>query len=425
MDRQIALIRCRAQRLVLRRCFFLAVPLVMLAAGAGAGQSSSPYAPATQPAPSSAQSPDQTTRKATAKDLEAVRAQLKKGDAAGARATLDGFEPAAETLRLRVVADLALDKVTDAVTDYDRLVGLSGAEEDGLLADVARGVVRHELTAQDPLVALEACATLLGAGTDACARTLDQRAGDSALPFAQRIQSLAVLARHGMAGAADKLRQLAGTAVGGQYRVVVEASESLSVDTAVSLLIAALRVEDAGVQYAAASALGNRPSADARAALEKFESSASPGIARSAARLSLARLGSDQWLKQFVDVLPQLEGDVLLDIGQLLQARGDARGIQAIERVVQGDHEVLRITAAAKLPATSDLVRTTFEAGLASQNPWTRVATLQQFRSSSLLTPTRARAFLLDREPWARVRAAQSILARKPSTRPSSAARHP
>jgi HEAT repeat protein len=357
-------------------------------------------------------------------DLDAIRAQLKAGAHTAAFDALRGFVSTVDVLRLRIEAGLGLDRVDEALVDYERLARLGRQEDPAVLDSLTRAVLRGMLRSTDPLLAINACESLLGRDPDPCQKTLEQQADDANAAVASRVAALGALARRNVAGASSKLQKLAATATGPQRRAVIGVTSGLPAETAVPLLTAALASDDEGVQYAAASALGNFPTPQARAALEEYLAGAPAAMPRGAARLSLALHGSEEWIKQFLDVLPELQGDMLLAMGELLQKRDDPRGVEAITRVAKGDHEPLRIAAAARLPPSDETAGLVLEAALTNQNPWTRAAALQEFRPSSLLTLNRGRTFLRDPEPWVRLRAAQVVFARLTSSEQPSAVSH-
>ncbi len=172
-------------------------------------------------------------------------------------------------------------------------------------------------------------------------------------------------------------------------------------------------VETPAFGTSAANALGSRRGPEAKAALEKFLAGNPDPVARGAARFSLARLGDPRWQKEFVAILPELDGDMSIEVAEWLLKQGDPRGAAAIEKVAKGQHEPLRLAAAARLPpASSDLATSVLGAALASENPWTRALALQVFRDSPVLPLHVARRSLADTEPWVRLRAAQGVFAR-------------
>lgn len=415
MDRQTVLsttVRAGVAALLITLVVFPARP---------AAQVPGPYKPSVPTTPAA----QTVQKKAAPEDLAAVKLLLQGGQFEAALDAARALEPDADVLRLRIDASLGLEKPGEALAEYSQLVKVLGKDDLAVLETIAKLVVRQALTAPDPLLAIEACTALMGRGPDPCAKPLVAQVEDPKAPFALRIIGLAALARASTPGSLEAFQKLAATAAGPQWRSVADATEDLPESVAVPLLARALASDDEGVQFAAAGALGRHRTPEARAALEKYLQVERPGVVQGAARLSLARLGDDRWFKEFVAVLPELDGDMLLEMGLLLKDRNDPRGIDAITRVARGQHDLLRVAAAARLPVDSDVAARVFSESMTSENPYTRAATLDAFRSSPLLTLDEARQFLMDVAPWVRVRAARVLFSRMGSPAPPRPAKRP
>ena len=127
---------------------------------------------------------------------------------------------------------------------------------------------------------------------------------------------------------------------------------------------------------------------------------------------AVARSGDATALKEIGSLLPDLEGQDLLSAGVALAIRNDPRGREALQQVLQGPEELLRIEAAAALAKLGDPAGLSrLEAELSNSNPWIRLRTLEKLSGVSKAPAPSVWRQMTDPMPWIRVRAAQATAA--------------
>lgn len=345
--------------------------------------------------------------------LAAAHAALAAGRYDEVVRTVEGMATTGETLRLQLDAQLGLKQFSKALDAYDQIGDLERhpPANDALLAKIARDVLRDVAARRDPFTVVAACKALLArAANDPCAKQVWEQAKSSTLPVPFRLAALATLAGAGQAEARTQFLALARQQQGPAQRAVIAAAEDLPPADAVSVIVPALANPAPDVQYSAALALGDRPTAESRRALTAYLAGTPDRRAKSAAIMSLAFVGDDARMREILPSLPQLQGGDLLKFGEVLAAKGDGRGTEALERAAKDDRDLIRIAAAARLSASHPQLATPIlKAGIESPNPITRAATLEEFRNSPLLTLGWARGFMLDQDPTVRIRACEAL----------------
>jgi hypothetical protein len=355
--------------------------------------------------------------------IAAVKAALAAGRYEEALAAVQAMPASKDTLRLRLDAHVGLKQFDKALATYDEIGDVEHKTSPDLLAKIASAVLTDVSTQPDPIVALAACKALMArhspsggpsggasGGAAPCAKRLTEQAKSTTQPMSMRLAALATLAAGGQAGASAEFLQLAAQAKGREQRTVVSAARDLPPADAVAAVKPALSNPQEDIQYSAAIALGEVPSPESRKALSEYLAGNGSRVGKSAARLSLAILGDEESLKQFLPALPEMQGGDLLALGEALAAKGDGRGDEALERATRDDRELVRLGAAARLAATKPAIATPiFKGALQDVNPIMRAAALKEFRTTPLMTIGWARGYLLDKDPTVRVRACEAL----------------
>jgi hypothetical protein len=402
--------------------------IVALAAAAGAVHAASPSdragsGPSPQAAPqppgpatppgvpkSSAPSPVTPASDAT---LNAIRAQIKKGEFKEALTALKPLQATGPVVRLRIDAALGAREFAAALAALDELPPPERKDSPALLATITRSVIEEAGRHDDQLAKLEGCKALISHGAHACAKQLQQQSRNAKEPLPVRLAATAALAADGNAAAIAEYETLAAQASDRGLGVVVGTARALPPATAVKVVVPALQSTQASIQYSAATLLGELPSPESRKALVKFLEDGARGAPRSAAELSLAMLGDEARLKEILAALPELQGGDLLRVGKLLTKRGDTRGVDVLVRATKDDRERIRIEAGAALSdSVPDVARRVLLDALAQMNPLLRAAALEEYRDSRILTAQLARGLLLDGDALVQIRAGDALLAR-------------
>jgi HEAT repeat protein len=360
-----------------------------------------------------------TAQAQSAGALKEARAQIAAGRAADALAALaDAKTP--EGLSLKVEAAARAKRFDVAASAYAALRKTSGKDDPALLHLMGREQLLVVEGSNDQIGRVAMCDALLPDAVPdgiACLENLRKWARDEAGPFTVRVAAAAALARRGDATAAALLTRLAGDKPSASSRrVVVSVLGGLPSRVAVPLLVPMLQDEDVGVQFSAASTLGEHRTPEARAALQAYLSVTDRRIARGAAELALAAQGDPAALQRLSAEVEELAGGDLYAAGLALRAAGDPKGLTALVRVAQGDNDLLKLQAAAQLVDSRPVpARAVFEAGLTRENPLIRAAAIRIFRGTDLVTPAVLLTGIADSSPEVRTEAALGLVARYPT----------
>jgi HEAT repeat protein len=316
-----------------------------------------------------------------------------------------------KVLRLRIRVALAQEKLSLALSQYEALESSTGQPDPAIRA-IGQGAARELQRGEDPAIRIGACRVLLAAGNAPCQEDLTRLARDPAADLQLRVSALSVLVAHRAPGSGEVLKQLAADAKGRDLVMIASAMRDVPASVAVPILARVVNSRIPEAEYIAATTLGDTDSPAARPVLKAFLDG-SPGAGRLAARLSLARLGDRTSIKALDPVLPALNGGDLLAAAEALQAAGDPRSSDLLMRLVNGDHDLLRLHAAAVLSRKDErAARPVIERACADPNPWTRAEALVAYRRAGWPLTTSTRGLLLDSFPWVRLRAAELIMAR-------------
>ncbi len=343
-----------------------------------------------------------------------VRRLITAGDLDTARALLAGLGDSIDVKRLRVEIAIAAADPIRAAEAYAQFVVANGDAEDlSLLRRVAEASLAGLAREPDPLLHTEACAVLARRGDAGCRGTLAKLSRSVDAPITLRLVAAAALSGSPPTGPnqAPTLPELAAGAGPNEQRAIASVASRFPAAQAVPVLKQLLGSDAQDVQYSAAQQLGDLQTAESREILRAFVAANPAARATGAARLALARLGDPGALKTIGGAIAQLRGGDQLSAAEALLAAGDSRAVDALLSLAAGDHEQVRVAAAALLgDRRPDVTRKVIEVSMSSANPWVRADAIDAFRHSRYLTlPVRWRA-LRDDSPWVRLRAADATL---------------
>jgi HEAT repeat protein len=301
-------------------------------------------------------------------------------------------------------------RVADAVRAFDAAADQTRTYDEQLLSRLAVAVLETAARGEDPIVAADACQTLLSRGTSSCREIIAGRWTDR-LPTAARVKLLGSAAPRPAPPAAKRVTEFFDQLTPREFESAVEAARALPAGVQLELIARALVVESPEVQYVALAALADLEDPRAVPMLRRYAwREGVPG--RLLALGALARAGDAAALETVAQLLPDLAGEDLLAAGVALARQGDSRGIPTVLTVLRGDDDLLQLKAAAALATLGDpagLPR--LESALVDPNLWMRLRALEYL--SRLSAPPRALVWrqMADDMEWIRVRAAQATLA--------------
>jgi HEAT repeat protein len=356
--------------------------------------------------------------------LAMVRERVQAGELDVAWSLIQKVPESSEALREGTTLALARNDLEHAVEWYSRFIRRQPAGDDHVLTALVNTVGARLKDEQDPDVHIPTCLGLARLGNRECLAQLNQLASSSAVPPAVRLEAATAAVDAGLHDAQKLLRQAADDSF--SRNPVATAGVLVRVDAAkaVPALIGLLTGKVRDAQYLAAYALGHFNTPEAKHALQNFIGSPDAVDGRRiAAQIALSRLGDNDALAHVVRMLPNLGGRDLLEAADALDANRNPRAVDILRQVLSGDHQQLRYEAAVRI-ATRDreAARRTLLAGLSSDNPWARIASLNAFRRLNWRLPEQGTVLLADRLPQvaaAAVAAAARTLPSRPAALPN------
>jgi len=352
--------------------------------------------------------------------LADARAALKAGRPEQAL-TLLANATTADALTLKVQAALKARQLDTAIAAYLARTGVEPAHDGELLKALAETYLQQFPPADPRLAAVGRCAreneatgdpeaSRRASRTPACLAEMKAIADDGTAPTATRAAAALVLVRAGDQKAVGRITALAVTPNAAERRALLPALDGAPAAAALPVLMAYLDDDDLGIQHAAAAALGAYPTEESKLSLKGYLAINFRRIARTPTIVSLATLGDADALRELRGQLAQLTGMELVNGAAALDAINDPRGTDTLERVAQGDNEVLRSAAGARLVTRRPAVaRATFERGIAHASAGVRLSTLNAYAKTPLVDDTRLVQLLRDRDPAVRQRAAELL----------------
>jgi HEAT repeat protein len=356
--------------------------------------------------------------------LADARAALKAGRPERAL-TLLATATTPDALRVKIVAAVEARRIDVALDAYAARMAVEPAHDPELLRAIAEGYLAQHPPADPRLAAITRCERDVGINaepeaprrtgrTPACVADMKTLADDTTLPTGARAAAALIMVRAGDTKAGARITGLAVTPVAAERRALFPVLQQAPASVALPVLMAYLDDDDLGIQHQAAAAMAALPTEESKRSLQGYLAINFRRIARAPTIVSLATMGDAQALRELRGLLPQLTGLELVNGAAALAAIDDPRGVDALERVAQGDHEGLRALAGAKLvakrPATA---RAVFERGMGHASSGVRLATLDAYATTALVDESRLVALMRDRDPSMRTRAADLLWRRR------------
>jgi len=348
--------------------------------------------------------------------LETIRMQVRAGQYERAWLALQDLAPTPDTLRLEVEVSAHLGKIDRAIESYGRLTAITGQADPAALGAVSRAILDEEQRAADPLTRAESCRALLRAGVTPCRAVLQAGARDQAWPRLARLVAAAALAESNPSDA-RLLTEITGSLKGPDLAEVAAIIPDLPAAVAQPILNQFVASPLPELQCQGAMLLADFDTSASRQALKVLASGT--GLARSAARFSLAQLGDPDQLRAVAAALPRLERADLYRAGRALAAAGDDRGIHALEDVIAGNDPALRLDAAAALARWSkERAQRVIEDALTDPAPHIRARALALIARFGWSPYGPVSRLLTDQNPVVRVRAAGICVRRADAAAP-------
>ena len=205
---------------------------------------------------------------ATVKEARALLAAGKPAEALEALADAKTVD----ALSLKTEAAARARKFDVAAATYAALAKTTAREDARLLNLIGREQLLVVQASGDRLGRVAVCDALPAAAIPEgipCLKLLREWTRDESAPYVLRVAAAASLARGGDAAAAATLTGLAGKdPTSPSRRLLLSVLEGVPSAVAVPLIVPMLQDEDGGVQFSAASALGEHRTPAARAALQ-------------------------------------------------------------------------------------------------------------------------------------------------------------
>jgi hypothetical protein len=358
--------------------------------------------------------------------LAELERRLAAGRAEEVLTALESRNDRPDVVRLRLRAAVVTGRAELALRSYTQLRNATKQDDPALLGAVGTVTLGALVTDKDPVLAIDACRALLRRGANPCGAARLAEAKDASKPMAVRLA--AVRALTDAASPPASLPALTRTIVasaGPDERALAQGLVGLPAEIAVPIWTRLAEKGPREVQYLAIGALGKAGTPEARRALDAIRKRGAPQGLSFAVTVASAASGDPASLAELKKAIPLLQGSDVLAAAEILQAQGDAAAAAPLlRRAAEGDNEILRIEAAAKLgPADVDLARNVLKSARASENPILRAAALAAFRASPLLDIPALLDGLADQNPWVRLRAGEAAAARSASSAPAEGGR--
>jgi HEAT repeat protein len=352
-------------------------------------------------------------------NVEVIRKLIASGGLEEARHLLRVAPATREFQQLRFDLELKTGDVPAALTAWETL-RLAAGPDWTRLRSLARSVALQLRRDPDAAIRVQACAVLLRSPGSDCVRELQNAGGDADLDWHVRLAALRAVADTGATGGKDALIAAATEAVttdpGAAFSALSDADPVRVVGVFASLLAdspnpqaqfqAALLVGDAGVRSPEARH-------EAARALDAFVARSPREPLKTAAIISLARVGEARDVNTLRDLLPRIGGYERLMAAVALAERGTPGAVASLKSATSDLSEQFQLEAAVRI-ARWDRQRATelVDAQAAAANPVTKLAAMHVWPQIKAEPSAAIRTALAD--PDAGVRAAAAVAVTSP-----------
>jgi hypothetical protein len=356
-----------------------------------------------------AQAPSETP------SLAELERRLAAGRAEEVLNALESRNDRPDVVRLRLRAAVVAGRAELALRSYTQLRNLTKKDDAVLLGGVGTATLGTlAATDTDMVLAIDACRALLRRGANPCGAARLAQAKDAKQPIAVRLA--AVRALNEAAAPPTSVPELTRTIVasaGSDERALALGLVGLPAQVAVPIWTRLAETGPREVQYLSIGALGRAGTPEARRALDAIRKRGAPQGLSFAVTVASAGSGDAASVTELKKAIPLLQGSDVLAAADILQAQGEAAAAAPLLRqAANGDNEIVRIEAAAKLgPADAELARAVLNNARVSENPLLRAAAFAAFRTSPLLDIPAVLDGLADANPWVRLRAGEAAAA--------------
>ena len=280
------------------------------------------------------------------------------------------------------------------------------------LGKIARMVMAKAVRSQTFRVWSEECASTFVTDRAACDTKLQRVLDDMAKPVPMRAGAGAILMKHKVAKADDRVFLLLKPLSPAQLTPLVGIVRQLPPDRAVPLLLRLLGSPADADKIAACRELGAFDTAQVREALKKSVTEAPPGLdVWKACTLARVRLQEPDTVGTINGITHESGADALMDAVDVMSDLGNENVIYVLQRVAHEGRPVSQMEAAARLADKDPAFAARLVDGrLGDPDPEVRAAALVAERRLKRAPSAAVRKLLIDPAEIVQVRAAEAVL---------------
>ena len=280
------------------------------------------------------------------------------------------------------------------------------------LEKIARMVLAKSARSQLFGVWSEECASTFVTDKAACDAKLQRVLDDTAKPVPVRAAAGAVLMKHQVAKAADRVFQLLKPLSAAQLTPIVGIVRQLPADHAVPVLLKVLASSDDTIKMAACRELGGFDTPQVREALKKAVAEAVPGLeVWRACTLARVRLQEPDTAGAINGITHESGADALVGAADVMSELGNENVVYVLQRMAHEGRPLAQMDAAARLADKDpEFAARLVDGRLADPDPEVRARALVAERRLKRAPSAAVRKLLIDPVEIVQVRAAEAIL---------------
>jgi hypothetical protein len=280
------------------------------------------------------------------------------------------------------------------------------------LEKIARMVLAKAARSQLFGVWSEECASTFVTDKGACDAKLQRVLDDTTKPLSVRAAAGAILMKHQVPKAADRVFLLLKPLSAAQLTPVVGILRQLPPDHAVPLLLKVLASSDDTVKMAACRELGGFDTPQVREALKKAATEAVPGMdVWKACTLARVRLQEPDTAGAINGITHESGPDALVGAADVMSELGNENVVYVLQRIAHEGRPLAQMDAAARLADKDpEFAARLVDGRLADPDPEVRARALVAERRLKRATSAAVRKLLIDPAEIVQVRAAEAVL---------------